>query len=167
MAHALIIVNMQTLFLPRVPRRVVGHIRTRIDDAVNQGNPIIATVFCNTTASPYVARLDYHGGIDATDRRLDPHVARNATHVIDTYGYIPDATFFTVLHNLNVDSVTIVGVDTDACVLATALACFDNNLATTVDLRGCYSTGGAALHDATEIILGRNIGAINVIPDVE
>ena len=54
------------------------------------------------------------------------------------------------------------GVDTDACVMATA-GLFDAGFETFVVSDGCASSGGQEYHEAAIKILERNIGAQYVI----
>ncbi|MEC4815814.1 MAG: isochorismatase family protein [Scytonema sp. PMC 1069.18] len=63
-----------------------------------------------------------------------------------------------------ITTVAVCGVDTDACVMATALGLFDAGFETFVVSDGCASSGGQEYHEAAIKILERNIGAQYVIP---
>jgi nicotinamidase-related amidase len=52
----------------------------------------------------------------------------------------------------------IAGLDTESCVLATALDAFDRELTPWVMTDACASHGGAAVHDAGVLVMGRNLG---------
>ena len=57
----------------------------------------------------------------------------------------------------------MVGVDTDACILTTALALFDFGVQPVIYRDLCASTGGAEMHSAAIDVLNRNIGESNVL----
>lgn len=60
------------------------------------------------------------------------------------------------------DTVYVVGADTDACVLATALALFDAGVRVVVREDLCWSSGGPALHQAGIDVLRRQLGRARV-----
>ncbi len=68
------------------------------------------------------------------------------------------------LKNDAITTVAVCGVDTDACVMATALGLFDAGFETFVVSDGCATSGGQEYHAAAIKILERNIGAQYVIP---
>ncbi|MBW4566253.1 MAG: cysteine hydrolase [Mojavia pulchra JT2-VF2] len=67
------------------------------------------------------------------------------------------------LQNNAITTVAVCGVDTDACVMATALGLFDAGFETFVVSDGCASSGGQEYHEAAIKILKRNIGEKYVI----
>lgn len=62
-----------------------------------------------------------------------------------------------------ITTVAVCGVDTDACVMATALGLFDAGFETFVVSDACASSGGQEYHEAAIKILKRNIGEKYVI----
>lgn len=44
------------------------------------------------------------------------------------------------------DTVTVIGFDTDACVLSTCFDLFNNDINFRIIADGCYSSGGKAMH---------------------
>lgn len=67
------------------------------------------------------------------------------------------------LSRLHIQEVHLCGVDTDACILATAMAIFDAGLRPVVMARACASSGGRDLHEAALAVLRRNIGEKQVV----
>ena len=47
-----------------------------------------------------------------------------------------------ILKDKNIQQATIVGIDTDGCVLSTMYTVFDAGIETFVDVLGCASSGG-------------------------
>ncbi len=62
-----------------------------------------------------------------------------------------------------ITTVVVCGVDTDACVMATALGLFDAGFETLIVSDACASSGGQEYHEAAIKILKRNIGEKYVI----
>ena len=65
--------------------------------------------------------------------------------------------------HLKIQDVHLCGLDTDACVLSTAMEIFDANLRPVVISSACASSGGIALHNNAITMLKRNIGAKQVL----
>ena len=56
------------------------------------------------------------------------------------------------------DTVTIVGFDTDACVLATCFSLWDKQITIRILANGCYSSGGETMHQSGLCIMQRQFG---------
>lgn len=63
----------------------------------------------------------------------------------------------------NIIQIDLMGVDTDQCVLATALALFDLGITPRIVVDRCASTGGPEAHDAGVDVLRRALGDQNMI----
>lgn len=63
----------------------------------------------------------------------------------------------------NIKQIDLMGVDTDQCVLATALALFDIGITPRVIIDRCASTGGPDAHDAGLAVMRRALGDHNII----
>jgi len=70
--------------------------------------------------------------------------------------------FLEELARHNVTTVYLAGVDTDQCVLATALALFDAGITPKIVVDRCASTGGIASHEAGIVVLRRALGDQNL-----
>jgi nicotinamidase-related amidase len=75
-----------------------------------------------------------------------------------SYSAFSDARVLEILRDQKVDTVALCGVDTDACVMATALSAFDLGLRPLVLSDLCASSGGDDYHRAALMLLERNIG---------
>lgn len=56
------------------------------------------------------------------------------------------------------DKVTIVGFDTDACVLSACFALWNDDIPIKILANGCYSSGGKKMHEAGLDIMLRQFG---------
>ena len=79
-------------------------------------------------------------------------------------GYAP-ITMDTLSQN---DRVTVVGFDTDACVLATCFDLWDKQVNLRILANGCYSSGGSKMHNAGLSIMKRQFGkALDTVTRLE
>jgi nicotinamidase-related amidase len=139
------------------------HIPERIERLIDEGDysPILFTLFENPEGSPYHRFLDWHECQGAPETDLAPRLAAfaRAERVFTKPGYagLPDELAAYLRHN-EVERLTIVGIDTDMCVLKVALDVFDLGIEPIVLVDCCASTAGMQAHLAGLAVLSRNIG---------
>ena len=63
----------------------------------------------------------------------------------------------------NITQVDLMGVDTDQCVLATALALFDKGITPRILANCCASTAGPEMHKAGLAVMRRALGGHNIV----
>ncbi|MHB1416508.1 MAG: cysteine hydrolase family protein [Chloroflexota bacterium] len=159
MAEPLIIVDVQRCFL----NQYTHHIPARVAELVRRGgyDPLLFTRFVNTPGSPYRRFLDWHECDQEPHTTLAPEVAglaeRGRVFVKEGYMGLPD-DLVEYLDRHSIGRVTIVGIDTDMCVLKVALDVFDLGIEPVVLVDCCASTAGLQAHLAGLAILSRNIG---------
>lgn len=151
MQTGLIVVDLQKAFSP--PQDMVDKI-TALRGAYDI---VIATQFINPPSGRFETILNY------TRCRLgtpdtDIVIPLSPQHIFDRFSYGLQPQHVEVLKQYPVKSWDIVGCDTDACVLATCYALWDNNIDFRVLKELCYSSGGAALHRAALAIIERSFG---------
>lgn len=100
---------------------------------------------------------------DDVDTHIDKIVASHADTIINKKTYSCDSKLLDTLSENHIGSVDIVGMDSDACVLSTALFLFDHHIDVHVDTQGCASSAGEEMHHAAMMIIKRNIGADRVL----
>ena len=160
MSGPLIVVDVQNGFLNDYTR----HVPARVARLVREGNyePVLFTLFVNTPASPYHKFLDWHACADPPETELAPEVAPFAdpANVFTKAGLagMPDE-LADRLRRDGYEEVTVVGIDTDMCVLKIAMDAFDMGIRPVVLADCCASTAGLQAHLAGLAILSRNIGA--------
>lgn len=163
--NALIVVDAQRGFINAAgnSKTVMNYIHWLLDSP--QFDVVIATQFVNLNNSSYRRALDYNEmTLGDVKTNLDERVESRADLVVTKYGYGIDSLDMDGVDELlranDIDSVLVVGFDTDACVLATAYSLFDAGIVPVIDSRGCASSGGAAMHDAALKIAARNLRVI-------
>lgn len=158
---ALIIVDMQNGFNSNLDTKSVEEKLSNIDK--NDYDMIIATKFVNDEDSMFVKQLNYHKMFDIKDTEFLSIVEELHDVQILKNGYDGSKQVISVLKNTDIDTVYVIGLDTDGCVLATALGLFDNGYEVKIIEELCASSGGKEIHQSALTILKRCIGKENVI----
>ncbi len=96
---------------------------------------------------------------------LAPEIDDCPTLVVDKYSYSPfiDTKLEDILRRLEVDEVLVFGIDTDVCVLTTAVDLFNRGFHPIVVSDLSMSHAGIEYHNAALSILPRYIGANNIV----
>lgn len=129
----------------------------------NDYDMIIATKFVNTDDSMFVKQLDYHKMFDIEDTEFLSIVKELYDIQVPKNGYDGSDKIVSILNNTTVDTVYVIGFDTDGCVLSTALGLFDNGYKVKIIEELCASSGGEDVHQAALAVLERCLGRDNVI----
>ena len=159
MTAPLLIVDLQRGFM----NDFTHHIPERIARVIERGrhDPLLFTRFVNVPESPYQRFLDWHDVAAPPDTELVPEMVRFVARgrVFEKRGYtgLPEE-LGAHLREIAAEEVTVVGIDTDMCVLKTAMDTFDLGIRPVVLTDCCASTLGAAAHLLGLAILSRNIG---------
>lgn len=123
------------------------HVLPYIEDATRQPwDQVLSTLFINEPGSPFRRYLGYTAV-------QDDNVLSFVPEPIIKHGYSIDVEALDLPPH---SSVTLMGFDTEACVLATAFSLFDASHSVFIDPQGCASSGGKHLHDATLLIAERS-----------
>lgn len=158
---ALIIVDMQNGFNTNLDTQEVEEKLSSINK--NDYDMIIATKFVNTDDSMFVKQLDYHKMFDIEDTEFLSIVKELYDIQVPKNGYDGSDKIVSILNNTTVDTVYVIGFDTDGCVLSTALGLFDNGYKVKIIEELCASSGGEDVHQAALAVLERCLGRDNVI----
>jgi nicotinamidase-related amidase len=145
----LIVVDLQRAFSPP-PDLVTG-----IQAILPRYDCVIATQYLNHPGSLFETELNYTK-CQLGSRESEIVAPLNPVAVFDRYSYGLQKPHIDMLKKQGVDRWDIAGCDTDACVLATCLALWDNGIRFRVIKELCHSSGGAAVHAAALEILKRN-----------
>jgi nicotinamidase-related amidase len=136
---------------------MVDNIATHIKQS--DYDAIIFTVFKNKPDSNFIRSLDWHKCSSEADVALPPQfkpfVTHNNVFSRADYSAFADLRLDEFLRDAGIEKVIICGVDTDACVLATAFSAFDNGYLVDVNFNLTYSDGG--LEDQARAIIERSL----------
>ena len=162
----LVVVDTQLIFTHAADPdgRCVGYIAHHIDRG---GYGLVRyTRFVNRPDSLPATLLGYDKAMATHPKTaLVPAIANRADFTLDHAGYGPNPRdvdeLVSFVRARGIDRAVVMGFDTDACVIATALALWDRGLATAIDPRGCASSGGKALHNAALRIARRSLQVLD------
>ena len=157
MSNALLIVDVQHYFMKdapdELPQRIANHYK-----ALNY-DQVAFTVFKNEPGSNFVKSLKWDKCSEAEDAQLPGEFSEMATqHNTFTracYSAFKTTDLHSYLQEHGVERLIICGVDSDACVLATAFEAFDLGYHVKIDFSLTYSSND--LHKAAQLIAERNI----------
>jgi len=156
----LIVVDTQLGFL----NQYTEHIPDRIANLIKRDSyeQVLFTRFLNQPDGPHIQLLGWDGCMSAPETDIAPQLVRyvNAENTFDKSGTtgMPDE-LATLLTDKRVEQVSVVGIDTDMCVLKTAMDIFDLTIEPLIVTDCCASTAGLQAHLAGLAILARNIGS--------
>jgi nicotinamidase-related amidase len=157
MSNALLVVDVQRYFMkdaPQdLPQRVVNHI-----DATSYDHVVFAR-FKNEPDSNFVKLLKWTKCATDNDAEL-PEEFANLAHKDNVFTRATYSAFKTTgldeyLREREVERLVVCGVDTDACVLATAFEAFDLGYHVKIDFNLTYSSND--LRKAAMLIAEKNI----------
>lgn len=153
----LFVIDVQNGFVSDKTEMVLPKIEQLMND-FDEGF-IIATQFINTENSGFTDIIHWGRLKTTPEINLIPFVKEKATYVIQkpTYSACIDEAMQLLLEN-NVTEAYIAGIDTDCCVLATAISLFERNIRPVVLEQYCASNGGEVSHQAAITVLERTIG---------
>jgi nicotinamidase-related amidase len=157
MSNALLVVDVQQYFMKdapdELPRRIINHI-----EALNY-DFVLFTIFKNESNSNFVKLLKWDRCYTDADTQLPEEFTKIAT-VHNTFTRASYSAFKTTglhvyLQKHHVERLVICGIDSDACVLATAFEAFDLGYHVKINFDLTYSSND--LHKAAQLIAERNI----------
>lgn len=123
--------------------------------------PVFFTRFINSESSPYRTLLGWEACASPPETDLVPELSAFATPetTFDKHGLtgLPSA-LADRLRSEGWPAISLVGIDTDMCVLKIAMDIFDLGVEPVVLVDCCASTAGLQAHLAGLAILSRNIG---------
>lgn len=142
------------------------HILERIPQLINSyseacnGNPqIIATKFVNVEGSPFRNILQWHRLATHEETELAIPPCDHEIIQMPKTGY----TAYFNTKEYKIGTVFLAGIDTDACVLTTAIDFFQHNIRPVVLEHYCASSGGYESHRAGLEVLRRTVGGGQII----
>lgn len=160
---ALVVIDMQKGFLnehtAHLPAKIVELVESRCFGHV------LYTQFFNGRGSPFRRILNWRKFTGDHDAALLDEIAEHAETVLSKGLYScfsPEMLRWLGRHE-EIDTLFFCGVDTDVCVLKSAVDAFELGYVPFVITDGCASHGGSEAHDAGLRVLTRMIGAAQLV----
>lgn len=164
---ALLVVDVQRGFVTPATEQVVAPIVDLAAAWQRAGGLVLCTRFVNRPGSQWERLLDWAELCELPSIELEPRLQPFAdpAHTFDKHRYgALTGELRAVLAEHGVTTLVICGIDTDGCVLASAIAAFDAGFRPLVVADCCASSGGPALHEAGLLLLRRLLGRRQLVP---
>ena len=163
--ECLMIIDVQNGFISPNTEHVLSNVEELMDSF--KGRMIIASKFINVPNGPFDLIMHWRRLKESPETDLIEKKKKKATHIIEKEGYtLINDTVKELLIGHNVDLVYIAGIDTDCCVLKTAIDLFENNIRPVVVTDCCASNGGIESHNAAIKVMERTIGKAQMISHI-
>lgn len=161
MKNVLVVIDLQVGFINDNTLKVANNIRDLL--YIEKYDAVIATKFTNMPGSSFDSFLGWTGMMGEEEKALLPFVEEHADIIVSkcSYSCVKNTNFIQSLLSLCdglPEKVTLVGVDTDACVLATAIDLFELGIRPIILKDYVGSSGGDECHEAGMLLLKRSIG---------
>jgi len=162
----LVVIDAQVGFLNNTTITVIPRIKRLVRGFVEAGAPVVFSRYHNYPGSPYERLLHWYKVRDPDDVRLVADLDEWVAHatVIDKTGY----TVFVedmdkLIASTGRTDVVLCGVDTETCVLKSAVDAFERGLTPWIVRDACASNGGTAMHRLGLRLARRFVGPAQVV----
>lgn len=162
MSSCLLVIDLQNGFVSQATE----HVLPRIEALMSGGmfDHVVATRFVNVEGSPYRRLMGWAKLSSPPETDLVPFVERLSERVFEKHVYTAvNDEFLAYLDVVGADKVFICGIDTDCCVMKTAVDLFERNRDVSVLAHYSASNGGEASHVAALKVLERQISGGRII----
>jgi len=160
----LVAVDVQKGFVSQHSERALPNIRRLMAAWQAAGGTSVFTQFVNEPASPYVTLIGW-SKMMADDPQVDFHaavtdLAEQATAIVrkGRYSALTSETL-EILREKDLRHIFVTGLDTESCVLATALGAFEAGFTPWLVTDASASHAGPREHSAGLLVAGRYIGS--------
>lgn len=165
MKSFLLIIDMQEGFLSKETEKVRETICTLMQQSFFDFQ--IATIYRNTPDSPMVKIRNWDRFFSEEEQKLYKIIEDNSDAVVYKHKYSAfNEQLVSILKNNNGGDlpreIFIAGIDTECCVLATALDFFEYGIRPIVLADYCGTTAGKEYHDAGLVSMSSLIGGNNI-----
>ncbi|MDZ8221743.1 isochorismatase family cysteine hydrolase [Nostoc sp. ChiVER01] len=164
MNEILLIIDMQNGFMSEKCRHIIPNVIKLIERFLMAGKVVEFTKFINTADSNYVKLIQWSRLIHEPETSIIDELQPYINNVYQKYYYSAFTEKFSTFIFLNkINKIYLCGVETDSCILKTAIDSFERGIEPVIIEDACFSDGGQQAHDAGIFLLKRNIGKNQII----
>ncbi len=163
-AALLMVVDTQNSFINDHTRHVLRPINELINYWRNQKGSIVFSRFINPEGGPWEKLRSWRECKTEPEILLHSELDKGKDMVVDKHTYSAwgdDVVQLCVSRRL--DTVVLCGIDTNECVLATAIDVFDHGFRPVIIRDACASAAGERFHEAALVLLERLLGSEQII----
>ncbi len=156
----LLIIDVQNGFINEWTR----HIPSRVEAVQDRFDHLVVTRFYNPENSFYRRLIGWNRFAHDSDDTALAFTPRQDALIVDKAQYsCLTEEVESLLASNGIDRVHLCGIATDNCVLKTAVDLFEHRVEPVVMADYCASHGGPECHQAGLLLLGRFIGADQIV----
>lgn len=163
---ALIVVDVQNGFLTDETRHVLPAIVGLVHRWQEAGGRVIYSRYFNHAGSAFERLMNWKQLYTSPEtdivKELVPYTRYSVVFDKDAYSALTQE-FAELASRHEWTDLVICGIDTDLCVLKTALDAFEHGLTPWVVTEASASTGGDIAHEAGLVVIGRAIGEQHLV----
>jgi len=160
MKNLLLVIDVQKDFVNDNTKDCVSKIESLVNS--NKFDMVAFTKYINDEESIFYRNLNYKGCLTDDGRKIVVDTRNNKVFEKRVYTAVNEELKKYLLDN-NIDNVYLCGIDTDDCVLKTALDLFENDINVFVLKDYCMSHSGKIFHDNAILMLEKLIGKNSII----
>jgi nicotinamidase-related amidase len=162
MKTCLFLIDVQYGFISDKTRYILKRLDSILDSSLF--DYIIASKFINAENSPYMKYMNWFGLTEAKDIKLYEPIESKAKLIIEKniYTGVNDESLNYFKTN-NITKIYLAGIDTDCCVLKTAVDLFELGIQPNVLEYYSASNGGQKSHEAALTVMNRLVGYNSII----
>ena len=158
MSTCLVIIDVQNGFINKSTEHIPNSIKNLL--CKQFFDYVVCTKFINKESSAFTDIMNWYDLMDKSSQKLNKIIESVSEKVFEKNSYSCfTEEFEEYIKDNGIDKLYFVGIDTDACVLKSALDCFERNIKFEVLTNYCASTGGKEIHEAAIKIMDRNISS--------
>jgi len=158
----LLVVDVQNGFVKEGTVFVVPRILSLLDQ--NRFEIVAFTQFYNPSGGPYERFLDWTNLSTSSEQEIVASLRNYAQLVFRKSVYSAlTQDFRSFLKEKKIETVHLAGIDTDCCILSTAIDLFQIGIRPVVLIDLCASNGGAESHAAALRVMERAIGCKQIV----
>ncbi|WP_098958112.1 isochorismatase family cysteine hydrolase [Pseudonocardia sp. N23] len=167
----LVVVDVQNGFITDESKHVVPVIEQLVHDWLDKGRDVVFTRYLNYHDSPFEkimgwSKLKESPEIDIVDELLP--LTKQALTIVDKTIYtMYNAEGTRLTQNRGWTDVFVCGIDTEVCVLKTAVDAFERGIRAWILKDACASHSGSTPHEAGLIVGAKMIGRKAIIETYE
>jgi Amidases related to nicotinamidase len=162
MVSCLLLIDIQNGFVSDKTKQILP----RVKRLIKEGNfdHVIATRFVNQKGSPYVRFMGWEKLMLDEETKLIDFIDENVEKVFKKSIYSAVSTgLLKFAKDNSIDTFYIAGIDTDCCILKTAVDMFEKNIDFKVLLHYSASNGGRKSFNASVTVMNRLVGGSRLI----
>ena len=159
--NLLLIIDVQRAFINKYTECIPNLIQKHIQN--NKYDMVVLGKFVNNADSKFVKDLKWLGCMDNNEIEIVLDCSNDYPIIERTAYSVYNNKLEQILKENEIKTVYLCGLDTDACVLKTAVDLFENNYDVKVIKDLCASSGGTEYHNYGIKLLERFIGKDNII----